>query len=249
MSRIQVEICCGSAEDVIEAEKGGADRVELNSNLFQGGLTPTVGELIVAKAETKLPIMTMVRPREAGFFYSEIEYKTLLADAERLLEYGSDGLVFGFLSADGEVDPVRTKKLVEIAAGKPTVFHRAFDVVPDWRKSMDTLVDLGVTRILTSGQEPNVFFATDTIREMIDYANGRIEILPGAGITLKNAGRIIAETGADQIHLACHKEVSEPSVRNNRQIFYGGALYPAEDRTQLIDAAYVKNIAAIAAKM
>ena len=105
-----------------------------------------------------------------------------------------------------------------------------------------------MTRILISGQEPNVFFATDTIREMIEYADGRIEILPGAGITLKNAARIVAETGATQIHLACHKEISEPSVRNNRQIFYGGALYPAEDRVQLIDAATVQNIAAAVAR-
>lgn len=248
MDTIQIEICCGSAGDVIEAEKGGADRVELNSNLFQGGLTPTIGELAVAKAKTSLPVMTMIRPREAGFYYSEIEYETMRIDAERLLDAGADGLVFGFLTPDGEVDPVRTKEFVELAGRRPAVFHRAFDVVPDWRKSLDQLVDLGVTRILTSGQEPNVFFATDTIREMIEYADGRIEILPGAGITLKNATRIVAETGATQIHLACHKEISEPSVRNNRQIFYGGALYPAEDRVQLIDAATVQNIAAAVAK-
>ena len=248
MDTIQIEICCGSAGDVIEAEKGGADRVELNSNLFQGGLTPTIGELAVAKAKTHLPVMTMIRPREAGFYYSGIEYETMRIDAERLLDAGADGLVFGFLTPDGEVDPVRTKEFVELAGRRPAVFHRAFDVVPDWRKSLDQLVDLGVTRILTSGQEPNVFFATDTIREMIEYADGRIEILPGAGITLKNAARIVAETGATQIHLACHREISEPSVRNNRQIFYGGALYPTEDRVQLIDAATVQNIAAAIAK-
>ncbi len=242
MEKIRIEICCGSAEDVIESEKGGADRVELNSNLFQGGLTPTLGELIAAKSHTKLPIMTMIRPREGGFLYSPVEYETMLIDAEKLLEAGSDGLVFGFLTADGEVDIARTKKFVEIAGGKPAIFHRAFDVVPDWRKSMDQLVDCGVTRILTSGQEPNVFFATDTIREMIAYANGRIEILPGAGITLRNAARVVVETGTTQIHLACHKEISEPSVRNNRQIFYGGALYPAEDRVQLIDTDIVRNI-------
>lgn len=242
MDKIRIEICCGSADDVIEAEKGGADRVELNSNLFQGGLTPTLGALIAAKSRVKLPILTMIRPREGGFLYSEIEYETMKIDAEKLLEAGSDGIVFGFLTADGEVDVARTKAFVKAADGKPAVFHRAFDVVPDWRKSMDELVDCGVTRILTSGQEPNVFFATDTIREMIDYARGRIEILPGAGITLRNAARVVAETGTSQIHLACHKEIIEPSVRNNRQIFYGGALYPAEDRVQLIDSGIVQNI-------
>lgn len=242
MNRILIEICCGSAGDVIEAEKGGADRVELNSNLFQGGLTPTLGELIVAKSRTKLPIMTMVRPREAGFCYSDVEFETMLVDAAQLLAHGADGLVFGILTADGEIDAERTRKLVEIAEGKPTIFHRAFDVVPDWRRSMDTLIELGITRILTSGQEANVLFATDTIREMIDYADGGIEILPGAGITLKTAGRFIEETGANQIHLACHKDVPETSVQNNRQIFYGGALYPAEDRIRLIDTDIVRNL-------
>ena len=140
-----------------------------------------LGELAVAKAKTHLPVMTMIRPREAGFYYSGIEYETMRIDAERLLDAGADGLVFGFLTPDGEVDPVRTKEFVELAGRRPAVFHRAFDVVPDWRKSLDQLVDLGVTRILTSGQEPNVFFATDTIREIIEYADRQIEILPGAG--------------------------------------------------------------------
>ena len=85
MDTIQIEICCGSAGDVIEAEKGGADRVELNSNLFQGGLTPTIGELAVAKAKTHLPVMTMIQPRKAGFYYSRIEYETMRIDAEQLL--------------------------------------------------------------------------------------------------------------------------------------------------------------------
>ena len=101
MNKLLLEVCCGSAEDVIEAWKAGADRIELNSNLFHGGLTPTVGSLLVAKRETKLPVMTMVRPREGGFCYTETEYRVCLEDAEVLLKNGADGLVFGFLTADG----------------------------------------------------------------------------------------------------------------------------------------------------
>lgn len=244
MKNILVEVCCGSADDVIEAYKAGADRVELNSNLFHGGLTPTVGSLIVAKRETGMKIMTMVRPREGGFCYTDAEFATALEDAHQLLANGSDGLVFGFLHSDGTVDADRTARLAEIAlrAGKEAVFHRAIDVVPDWRAALDTLIAIGITRVLTSGQEPDVAYGTETVKEMIDYAAGRIQILPGAGITAKNASRIINETGATQIHLAAHRTMTDTSVINNRAIFYGGCLYPPEDRFNITDKDYISGV-------
>ena len=242
MNSILLEICCGSADDALEAARGGADRVELNSNLFQGGLTPTLGALRVVKRQASIPVMTMVRPRAGGFWYTENEFAVAKEDARLLLENGADGLVFGFLHEDGTVDRERTKELVTIAGGKPTVFHRALDVVPDWKRALDTMIDLGVTRVLTSGQESDVFFALDTIAEMIRYAGGAIEILPGAGITKRNVKKVVEATGCSQIHLACHKQLPEPSVKNNRSIYYGGALYPPEDRFDMIDSAYVADV-------
>lgn len=241
MHNILLEVCCGSADDVIQAHKAGADRVELNSNLFHGGLTPTIGELLVAKRETSMKIMTMVRPREGGFCYTDAEFATAIEDAKQLLANGADGLVFGFLHPDGTLDFARTRVLAELAqaAGKETVFHRAIDVVPDWRATLDALVDLGITRVLTSGQEPDVSLGTRTVREMIEYAAGRIQILPGAGITARNMDRIIAETGCSQIHLAAHKPQYDTSVNNNRAIYYGGCLYPPEDRFNVIDSDYI----------
>lgn len=241
MHNILLEVCCGSADDVIQAHKAGADRVELNSNLFHGGLTPTIGELLVAKRETGMKIMTMVRPREGGFCYTDAEFATAVEDAKQLLANGADGLVFGFLHPDGTLDFARTRILAELAqaAGKETVFHRAIDVVPDWRTALDSLVDLGITRVLTSGQEPDVSLGTQTVREMIEYAAGRIQILPGAGITARNMDRIIAETGCSQIHLAAHKPQYDTSVNNNRAIYYGGCLYPPEDRFNVIDSDYI----------
>lgn len=241
MSKILLEVCCGSADDVIQAHKAGADRAELNSDLFHGGLTPTLGELIVAKRETGMKIMTMVRPREGGFCYTDAEFATAVEDAKLLLAHGADGLVFGFLHQDGTLDKERTKILAGLAldAGKEAVFHRAIDVAADWRKMLDELIAIGVTRVLTSGQEPDVSLGTGTVREMIEYAAGRIQILPGAGITARNMDRIIAETGCSQIHLAAHKQLSDTSVNNNRSIYYGGCLYPAEDRFQVIDSDYI----------
>ncbi len=242
MNSILLEICCGSADDALEAARGGADRVELNSNLFQGGLTPTLGALRVVKRQASIPVMTMVRPRAGGFWYTENEFAVAKEDARLLLENGADGLVFGFLHEDGTVDRERTKELVTIAGEKPTVFHRALDVVPDWKRALDTLIDLGVTRVLTSGQQSDVFFALDTIAEMIRYAAGAIEILPGAGVTLENVDKVVRHTGCTQVHLARHKSMPEPSVRNNRSIYYGGALYPPEDRYEVTDADYVAAV-------
>ena len=240
--KILLEICCGSADDGIEAARGGADRVELNSNLFQGGLTPTLGTLRAVKRRVSIPVMAMVRPRAGGFRYTDTEFEVMREDARLLLENGADGLVFGFLHADGTVDAARTRALVDICGGKPCVFHRALDVTPDWRRALDTLIDLGVTRVLTSGQESDVFFALDTIRQMIDYAAGRIQILPGAGITLRNVEKVVAATGCTQVHLARHKTLPDPSVQNNRSIYYGGALYPPEDTFDVTDGDYVAAV-------
>ena len=239
---ILLEECCGSADDVIQAYLGGANRVELNSCLFHGGLTPSVGELIVAKRNVPIPIMTMIRPRQGGFCYTDAEFETALADAEALLGYGSDGLVFGFLNDDGTLDEDKCKQLVALAGGKETAFHRAIDVTPDWRKTLERLIHLGVTRVLTSGQAPDVFYGTDVIREMVEFAQGAIQILPGAGVNAKNIDRIIAETGCNQIHVARFARRTDLSTRNNQEIYFGGALYPPEDGYDVTDRGYIAQL-------
>ena len=242
MKKYLLEVCCGSVEDVLQAEKGGADRVELNSCLFHGGLTPSIGELITAKKLSKLPIMTMVRPRQGGFCYTNAEYQTALADGEALLANGADGLVFGFLKADGSLDAERTKELVRMAGDRTKVFHRAIDVADDWKRMLGQLIEIGVDRVLTSGLAPDVYYGIDVIREMMDFAQGAIQILPGAGVNLKNVDKIIEFTGCDQIHVARFRQYTDPSTANNRDIFYGGALYPPEDRYDVIDGDYIAAI-------
>lgn len=242
MNKFLLEVCCGSVEDVLQAVQGGADRVELNSCLFHGGLTPSVGELIVAKQSVSIPIMTMVRPRQGGFCYSDAEFRTAMADAEQLLLNGTDGLVFGFLNADGTLDVERCRQLIALADDKTKVFHRAIDVAADWKKMLSQLIELGVDRVLTSGLAPDVFYGIDVIREMIEFAQGAIQILPGAGVNLKNIDKIVEFTGCDQIHVARFTQRVDPSTANNRDIFYGGALYPPEDRYDVIDGSYIAQI-------
>ncbi|MBR1822441.1 MAG: copper homeostasis protein CutC [Clostridia bacterium] len=244
MKNYLLEVCCGSVEDVLQAEKGGADRVELNSCLFHGGLTPSIGELITAKKLSKLPIMAMVRPRQGGFCYTEAEYQTALADAGALLENGADGLVFGFLNADGTLDAKRTRELARLAGDRTKVFHRAIDVVEDWKTTLSQLIDIGVDRVLTSGQAPDAYYGAEVIRQMVDFAQGAIQILPGGGVSLRNLEKIVGATGCEQIHVAKFRQYTDPSTGGNPEIFYGGALYPPEDRYDVIDGDYVAQVRA-----
>lgn len=229
-NNIFIEACCGSADDVFEAAKSGVRRVELNSAMFLGGLTPSIGEVKVALG-SGVSIMAMIRPRQGGFAYTEKEYETMLFDADMLLGIGVNGIVFGILNADGTVDVERCKPLVDMAKARnrETVFHRAVDVTPDWRQALDALISLGINRVLTSGQQPNARDGAATISAMREYGNGRIEILPGAGITLMNAKSIIEETGCNQLHVLLEKHVEDNSTASGREIFFGGALYPPEN--------------------
>ena len=242
MSKYLLEVCCGSVDDVLEAERGGADRVELNSSLMFGGLTPSIGELITAKKLSGLPVMAMVRPRQAGFCYTDAEYATALADAEALLEHGADGLVFGFLKEDGSLDAQRTKALARLTGDRTKVFHRAIDVCGDWKRLLGQLIEIGVDRVLTSGLAPDVYYGIDVIREMMDFAQGEITIMPGAGVNLKNVDRIVEATGCAEIHVARFRDVMDTSTANNRDIFFGGALYPPEDRYSVIDGDYIARL-------
>jgi len=247
MKKILVEICCGSADDVFQAKLAGADRVELNSGMFLGGLTPSIGELIVSR-RAGLPIMAMVRSREGGFCYTDAEFETMLVDAAELIKAGADGIVFGFLHEDGTVDKARCSKMMDEIGDKDSVFHRAIDVVPDWKKALDTLISLKVKRVLTSGQMPSVYFGAQTVRQMIEYAAGRIEILPGAGIKLENVLDIITLTGTTQVHASMSRVARDNSTAANPAIHYGGALYPPEDRYNTADADKIRLLVDMVSK-
>lgn len=240
--KIALEICCGGLPDVLAAEQGGADRVELNAALFLGGLTPGVGLLRSVKARSRLPAVCMVRPREGGFFYTEPDFAVALAEAEALLQNGADGLAFGFLTADGEVDVPRTREFIlrarRIAPAAQLVFHRAFDVTPDRFRALETLITLGADRVLTSGGAPTAPAGAAEIRALLRQAAGRIEILPGGGITPENAAAFLRETGARSLHASARRIAEDPSTRHNGRIRFGGSALP-EDEYKVTDASKV----------
>jgi copper homeostasis protein len=242
MGQILLEICCGSAEDAIEAAIGGADRVELCSALFLGGLTPSLGSLLHAKRHTNIPVVGMNRPRAAGFWYSATEFAVMERDADLLLEHGADGIVFGILNSDGTVDINRSRMLCDRIAPRPAVFHRAFDVTPDPFRALDELIDLGITRVLTSGQKNGAPEGAALIKRLIDHARGRIEVLPGAGIGLDHVPALVTTTGCTQIHMTAFAERHDPSTQANPDIRFGSETGPSESEFALTDRALVRRM-------
>lgn len=236
MPHILIEACCGSADDALESARGGADRVELNAALYLGGLTPSVGSLRVLREASNVLVMAMLRPREGGFCYTEAAFRTMLADGEQLLSAGADGLVFGCLTPEGEVDEPRVRALVALCGGRPAVFHRAVDVVPDWRRALDGLIRCGVTRVLTSGQAKSAMLGAETIAQMVRFAQGAIEILPGAGVTPDNVLRLLEITGCTQVHLSRRRELRDTSTRANPSLRFGHPQSPPEDVYRMTDA-------------
>jgi copper homeostasis protein len=243
MANILLEICCGSIDDAIQAEKGGADRVELCSALFLGGLTPSIGTIREAKKRLKIPVIVMVRPRGGGFCYTEAEMATMERDVEAATDSGADGIVFGILQSDGRIDVTRTKRIRQLIGKRQAVFHRAFDVTPDPYKTMEQLADLGITRILTSGQKDSVPEGAELIAELIDRAGKRIEILPGGGIRPFNVREVVDKTGCRQVHLTAWGTAKDPSTHARPEVTFGGALHPPEDLYEMTDAKLVREIA------
>ena len=195
-----LEVCTGSLQSVINAVKGGAQRIELCSALSLDGLTPSLGLIkTVRKMFPKLTIHTLIRVREGDFCYNEGEIKVMETDIKEILSY-TDAIVCGALTADGDIDIAATRRLIDACEGKPFTFHRAFDVCRNPLKALDELAALHCTRVLTSGQAPTAETGIPALKEYIKHTEGRMTILPGGGVTPLNAKKILAETGATEIH-------------------------------------------------
>lgn len=216
-----VEICCGSYQDGMTAYQYGAKRIELNSALSLGGLTPSLASLRLLKAQTDLTIICMVRPRGAGFDYRGQELVQIQCEAEMLLENGADGLAFGFLNDDHTIDIPMTKFMVDLCHQyhKVAVFHRAFDCCNDLDVAIKQLIDLKVDRVLTSGGKATALEGQECLRYLVDTYGEQIEILAGSGINADNAKDLIAATHVSQIHASC-KDYATDVTTTGRDVSY-----------------------------
>jgi len=203
---VLVETVVCSVEDAFAAEQCGAHRLEVCSSIDQGGITPSVGLAREIFSRVRIPQVAMIRPRPGDFCYSEAELAVMLGDIAALEE--ANTVVLGALTPDNKINVASCRML--LAGGKRTnyVFHRAFDVTSDLSESLEILIDLGFSRVLTSGGKANAMEGADAICRLIEQARGRIEILAGGGIRAHNVKEIISRTGTSQIHLGPFKLAS-----------------------------------------
>jgi copper homeostasis protein len=240
--RVLLEVPVASLDDALAAQQGGADRLELNAALSVGGLTPSLGTLLVVKAAVTLPVLVMIRPRPGGFAYSAGDFKVLQRDVDLALQHGAVGIVFGILTADGQVDLDRCRRVLQQVGNRAAVFHRAFDVTPDPFAALEQLIELGFRRLLTSGQEETAYNGARLIAELIRLAARRIEVLPGGGINRFTVADVVARTGCDQVHASLRTRCEDRSVATRPQISFGGSIRLPEDHYTATSAEAVAEL-------
>jgi copper homeostasis protein len=222
------EICVDSVADVRAARAAGAQRVELCADLLEGGITPSRGLIHQARKVPGISLNVMIRPRGGDFLFDDDEFATMRADIETTKAEGADGIVIGLLTAAGEIDEARTQELIASARPLSVTFHRAFDVAADPFQAIETLIGLGVDRVLTSGQEATVLEGLPLIVELMKRIGHRIVIMPGGGITARNVERIVATARPREIHFAALEPITSGMRFRREHVFMGGELRPPE---------------------
>ena len=231
-----IEICANSAQSCMEAEAGGAKRVELCAAIPEGGTTPSYGEIRTAQALTSsIDINVIIRPRGGDFLYSQTEIQSMLFDIEMSKQLGVHGVVFGCLTKDGDLDVALMKRLKKAAGKLSVTCHRAFDVCRDPFSAMEQLIEMEFDRILTSGQQPDAVTGIPMIAELVRKAAGRIIIMPGCGVRENNIARIEAETGATEFHTSARQLVYSQMEYRNEKVAMGSIAVTSEFETEQTD--------------
>ena len=212
-----LEVCVDSVESAVAAQAGGAAGVELCDNLIEGGTTPSAGALAAAREHLRILLQVMIRPRGSDFRYSDVEFDVMKRDIAFAKQLGADGVVFGILLPDGTIDVERMRVLIALARPMSVTCHRAFDMARDAFEALDALIDLGVDRILTSGQQPSAIEGLDLITALVRRAEGRIVIMACGGLDEGTIARVAAGSGVRELHSTGFvKQESEMTHRNER---------------------------------
>ncbi|TAH16157.1 MAG: copper homeostasis protein CutC [Runella slithyformis] len=197
---MEVEVCAFSIESCLNAQLAGATRVELCAGIYEGGTTPSCGMVALARACLAIELYVMIRPRGGDFCYDAHEFEVMKHDIETAKRLDADGVVLGILLPNGQIDVARSRELVELAKPLKTTFHRAFDRAAAPFGALESIIETGAVRLLTSGQQPTALAGKELLAQLIQQANGRIEIMAGSGVTAQNAVEL-AQTGVQALHL------------------------------------------------
>jgi copper homeostasis protein len=219
---IIIEACVNSVTSAIEAEKGGAHRVELCDNLYEGGTTPSAASIIITAQSIGIDLHVLIRPRGGDFLYSDLEFEIMKRDILFCKENGVKGVVLGVLKALGNIDVERTRELVEIAFPMSVTFNRAFDMVLDPFTSLEDVISAGCHRILTSGLVNKVSKGLEIVRRLVKLADGRIIIMSGSGINHKNVEELLKLTGVTEIHASARSSYPSKMLFTKQDLYLGG---------------------------
>lgn len=230
----KLEICANSVASCVEAQKGGAHRVELCAAIPEGGTTPSYGEIALARQLLHIKLHVLIRPRGGDFLYSPEEHKTMLKDIETARELNVDGIVIGSLTPQGDVDVRRNRELIDAAGALSVTFHRAFDMTRDAHESLERIISLRCDRILTSGQQPKAEQGIPLLKNLVEKAGRRIVIMPGSGINEHNIGKIASETGAEEFHLSARTRRESAMQYRNPAVSMGGTNITIDEYEQIV---------------
>jgi copper homeostasis protein len=198
---VLVEACVDSVASALAAERGGARRLELCDNLFDGGTTPSAGMISAVKAAVKIPVYVIVRPRGGDFVYSQEEMGVMRLDIEAARMLGADGIVIGVLNREGRVDVAQLRVLVATAGTLPVTFHRAFDLTPSREQALETLMHEGVKRVLTSGGAPSAMDGIEAIGALVRRAAGQITVMAGGSVREETVQELVHRSGVQEVHV------------------------------------------------
>ena len=233
----KIEICANSVASCLEAQKGGAYRVELCAGIPEGGTTPSYGEIAVARELLNIKLNIIIRPRGGDFLYSDVEHKTMLHDIEMAKKLGVDGVVIGCLKADGTIDMERNRELIAAAEGMSVTFHRAFDMCKNPFESLEQIIALGCDRLLTSGQQPTAIEGISLLSQLVEKAGDRIIIMPGSGVNEDNIAILADQTKAKEFHFSAREPIDSKMEYRNPDLKMGGAVVEIDEFVNNVTAA------------
>lgn len=241
MQDYKVEICANSASSCVQAQKGGADRVELCAGIPEGGTTPSYGEIVEARQLLQIKLHVIIRPRGGDFLYSSVEKRIMLKDIVMARELGADGIATGCLMPDGEIDLLFLHEMIDAAKDCSVTFHRAFDMCRNPYRALEQIIKAGCGRVLTSGQMPQAEQGIPLLRNLVKQADGRIIIMPACGVNETNIRKIAEETAAEEFHFSAREIKSCAMVYRNPAVSMGGTININEYELSITSAERVKK--------
>ena len=241
---IQIEICIEHVASAVAAQQGGAHRLELCSDLLQGGLTPSLGFVEQVHELVDLDLMVMIRPRPGDFLYSNDEFEVMKRDIVHVGRLGVQGVVFGLLKSDGQINRKQTAELIQAARPMQVTVHRAFDFARDPFEALDLLLELGVERVLTSGQGKTAVAGLDLLRQLQARAGDALTILPAGGINAQNGKRILTEAALRELHIGSgvKEQVFSQMAGRPSGVQVGGANAPEESSWVQVSVERVREL-------